>query len=119
MDLQLYNLGFSLVWAIIAAAVLAGFLWFALNTWQRSRKPRELLADRVRLLSWSAWTVVAGILVLSAAGNSGPRITVSDHYGASDQHSVTKIQNLAPARPSDEEREQQNRALNEDGQIPR
>ena len=119
MELQLYNLGFSLVWAAIAAAVLAGFLWFALRIWQRSRKPRETLADRVRMLSWAAWTVVAGVLVLSAAGNSGPRITVSDHYRGSDQQASGEVRNLAPSRPSDEDREKENRTLQEDGQIPR
>ena len=119
MELQLYNLGFSLTWAIIAAAVLAAVFWFALRTWINMAKPKKSLAVKTRSVTWSAWAIVAGLLILSALGTSGPRITVSDHYEASDQRPVSKVRNLAPALVSDQEREEQNRALHEDGQIPR
>ena len=119
MELQLINLGFSLIWAIIAAAVLAALFWFALRTWSDMTKPEKSLAVKTRSVTWSAWAIVTGLLILSALGSSGPRITVSDHYGASDQRPVSKVRNLAPEPVSDREREEQNRALHEDGQSPR
>jgi len=121
MNLQFLNLGFSLASTAVSAAVLALIIWFGLRTWVRmaKAKPAERTETRVRLGAWSAWAVVAGIMTVSAINTSGPRITVSDHFGQADQSSDASVRSTAPVSMSDEDRLKVNQDLHDETTIPR
>lgn len=121
MNLQFLNLGFSLLSTAVSAAVLALAIWFGLRIWTRlaKTKPAERTETRVRLGAWSTWVLVAGFMTLSALNSSGPRITVSDHFGQSDQSSEAQVRNIAPTPVSDQERLKTNQDLHGETAIPR
>ena len=117
MDLQLYNLAFSLITtaggtAVVTAVLLLVIFRFLDRYWKRigvSGKNQRAIKRSV----WFAWIFIMLVISFIVFHGSGPRITVEDtvHKSPVYNQAGESVQDLNPNQKTDDERVRENEEL--------